>query len=209
ASIESADEQEVGATQAPSILDAGRGSLSRRKNRACGFGNNSDPARRRHAEPSRVLRGRVGNGDEEVRAAEQPASSQVAKPLPKHARTSPRPGDQVVQSHHHGARGTARKVEVDRVVDVGADPLDIGGQDGLPLALSLAECGYRVGINDIDADKIDEVKNGHVPFREAGAEPLLTKLLPTGRLELSRDPAMLRRTRTVILVIGTPIDEFM
>src|SRR2546430_3043215 len=61
----------------------------------------------------------------------------------------------------------------------------------------------------MDADKIDEVKNGHVPFREAGAEPLLTKLLPTGRLELSRDPAMLRRTRTVILVIGTPIDEFM
>src|SRR5438034_5064526 len=83
------------------------------------------------------------------------------------------------------------------------------GHVGLPLALSLAECGYRVGINDIDADKIDEVKNGHVPFREAGADALLTKLLPTGRLELSPDPAMLRRTRTVILVIGTPIDEFM
>ena len=95
--------------------------------------------------------------------------------------------------------------------DLDLDLVIVGGcgHVGLPLALSLAECGYRVGINDIDADKIDEVKNGHVPFREAGAEPLLTKLLPTGRLELSRDPAMLRRTRTVILVIGTPIDEFM
>src|SRR5437773_6045806 len=94
--------------------------------------------------------------------------------------------------------------------DLDLDLVIVGGcgHVGLPLALSLAECGYRVGINDIDADKIDEVKNGHVPFREAGAEPLLTKLLPTGRLELSRDPAMLRRTRTVILVIGTPIDEF-
>src|SRR5256886_3610539 len=83
------------------------------------------------------------------------------------------------------------------------------GHVGLPLALSLADCGYRVGINDIDQEKIDQVKTGHVPFRETGAEALLTKLLPTGRLELSREPAMLRRTKTIILVIGTPIDEFM
>ncbi len=83
------------------------------------------------------------------------------------------------------------------------------GHVGLPLALSLADCGYTVGINDIDQAKIDQVMSGHAPFREAGADELLAKLLPTGRLELSRDPAMLRRTRTVILVIGTPIDEFM
>src|SRR5438034_20616 len=83
------------------------------------------------------------------------------------------------------------------------------GHVGLPLALSLAECGYRVGINDIDQATIDQVKAGRVPFRETGAEALLTTLLPTGRLELSPDPAMLRRTKTIILVIGTPIDEFM
>ncbi len=83
------------------------------------------------------------------------------------------------------------------------------GHVGLPLALSLADCGYTVGINDIDQAKIDQVMSGHAPFRETGADELLAKLLPTGRLELSRDPAMLRRTRTVILVIGTPIDEFM
>src|SRR2546428_2209942 len=83
------------------------------------------------------------------------------------------------------------------------------GHVGLPLALSLAECGYRVGINDIDQAKIDQVKAGRVPFSETGAEALLAALLPTGRLELSPDPAMLRRTKTIILVIGTPIDEFM
>ncbi len=83
------------------------------------------------------------------------------------------------------------------------------GHVGLPLALSLAEAGYQVGINDVDELKIEQVKAGQVPFRETGAEELLRKLLPTGRLELSPDPAMLRRTRTVILVIGTPIDEFM
>jgi len=83
------------------------------------------------------------------------------------------------------------------------------GHVGLPLALSLAECGYTVGINDIDQEKIELVRAGVVPFHETGAEELLARLLPTGRLELSRDPAMLERTRTVILVIGTPIDEFM
>jgi UDP-N-acetyl-D-mannosaminuronic acid dehydrogenase len=83
------------------------------------------------------------------------------------------------------------------------------GHVGLPLALSLADCGYRVGINDIDQAKIDMVRTGNVPFRETGAEELLRKLLPTGRLELSRDGAMLERTRNVVLVIGTPIDEFM
>jgi UDP-N-acetyl-D-mannosaminuronic acid dehydrogenase len=83
------------------------------------------------------------------------------------------------------------------------------GHVGLPLALSLADCGYNVGINDIDDEKVERVRSGRVPFKEAGAEALLARVLTTGRLELSRDPAMLTRTRTVILVIGTPIDEFM
>jgi UDP-N-acetyl-D-mannosaminuronic acid dehydrogenase len=83
------------------------------------------------------------------------------------------------------------------------------GHVGLPLALSLADCGYQVGINDIDQAKIEMVKAGQVPFVETGAEALLRKILATGRLELSRDPAMLERTRVAVLVIGTPIDEFM
>jgi UDP-N-acetyl-D-mannosaminuronic acid dehydrogenase len=83
------------------------------------------------------------------------------------------------------------------------------GHVGLPLALSLADCGYKVGIDDIDAAKVAQVKAGHVPFLETGAEALLKKLLPTGRLELASDPGSVGRTDTVILVIGTPIDEFM
>jgi UDP-N-acetyl-D-mannosaminuronic acid dehydrogenase len=83
------------------------------------------------------------------------------------------------------------------------------GHVGLPLALSLAESGYRVGIDDIDAAKIEQVRSGNVPFLENGAEDLLRKLLPTGRLELAANAGLLERTDTVILVIGTPIDEFM
>src|SRR6202171_5840912 len=83
------------------------------------------------------------------------------------------------------------------------------GHVGLPLALSLADCGYRVGIDDIDAAKVAYVKAGNVPFLETGADALLKKLLPTGRLELASDPSLVDSTDTVILVIGTPIDEFM
>jgi UDP-N-acetyl-D-mannosaminuronic acid dehydrogenase len=83
------------------------------------------------------------------------------------------------------------------------------GHVGLPLALSLADCGYKVGIDDIDASKVAYVKAGNVPFLENGADALLKKLLPTGRLELASDPSLVESTDTVILVIGTPIDEFM
>ncbi len=83
------------------------------------------------------------------------------------------------------------------------------GHVGLPLALSLADCGYKVGIDDIDAAKVAQVKAGNVPFLEKGAEELLKRLLPTGRLELASDPSAIARTDTIILVIGTPIDEFM
>jgi UDP-N-acetyl-D-mannosaminuronic acid dehydrogenase len=93
-------------------------------------------------------------------------------------------------------------------------PLDVVivggcGHVGLPLALSLADCGYVVGINDIDAAKVERVKAGNVPFVEAGADALLKKLLPTGRLQFASDPGQVANTQTVILVIGTPIDEFM
>jgi len=94
------------------------------------------------------------------------------------------------------------------------NPLDVVvvggcGHVGLPLALSLADCGYKVGIDDTDGIKIEQVRAGSVPFLENGAEELLKRLLPTGLLELASDPRLLERTDTVVLVIGTPIDEFM
>src|SRR6202158_6516883 len=81
------------------------------------------------------------------------------------------------------------------------------GHVGLPLALSLADCGYKVGIDDIDAAKVAQVKSGSVPFLEKGSEELLKKLLPTGRLELASDPSSIARTDTIILLIGTPIHD--
>ena len=83
------------------------------------------------------------------------------------------------------------------------------GHVGLPLALSFAEVGCRVGVYDIDVEKIRRIESGEMPFMERGADELLARILPTRRLEMSSSAEMLRRTRTVVMVIGTPIDEFM
>jgi UDP-N-acetyl-D-mannosaminuronic acid dehydrogenase len=48
-----------------------------------------------------------------------------------------------------------------------------------------------------------------MPFRETGADELLSKVLPTERLTLTSDPSVLSGAPVVIVVIGTPIDEFL
>ena len=93
-------------------------------------------------------------------------------------------------------------------------PLDIvvlggAGHVGLPLSLSLAETGLRVGIFDIDGAALDRIAAGQMPFLENGADELLPRVLATGRLELDTDAAMIARAGIVILVIGTPVDEFL
>ena len=84
-----------------------------------------------------------------------------------------------------------------------------GGHVGLPLSLVLADAGLRVGIFDTNARTIEMIRAGRMPFLETGADALLAAILPTGRLELSDDAAILGRADVVIVVIGTPVDEFL
>jgi UDP-N-acetyl-D-mannosaminuronic acid dehydrogenase len=102
-----------------------------------------------------------------------------------------------------GAVGTRTIGMLDLVIVGGC------GHVGLPLALSFAEAGCQVGIHDIDAAKMERLGRGEMPFMERGAEKLLSRVLETGRLHMSSDARILRRTAVVVLVIGTPIDEFM
>src|SRR5215216_5465875 len=83
------------------------------------------------------------------------------------------------------------------------------GHVGLPLSLAFAQAGLRVGIYDISQTALDRIAAGEMPFKEAGADELLVDLLPTGRLELSTDATILARTNQVVVVIGTPVDEFL
>jgi UDP-N-acetyl-D-mannosaminuronic acid dehydrogenase len=84
-----------------------------------------------------------------------------------------------------------------------------GGHVGLPLSLALSRAGLRVGIYDVAEATLDRIRRGEMPFREAGADELLREILPSGRLELSTNPAVVGRADQVVVVIGTPIDEFL
>jgi UDP-N-acetyl-D-mannosaminuronic acid dehydrogenase len=93
-------------------------------------------------------------------------------------------------------------------------PLDLvivggAGHVGLPLALSFAHSGCRVGVYDVDVQKMARIGRGEMPFMERGADEALPCTLATGRLTLSADATILSQADTVVLIIGTPIDEFM
>ena len=97
---------------------------------------------------------------------------------------------------------------------VGAPDLDVvvlggGGHVGLPLSLTLAEAGLRVGIYDTSQATLDRIADGEMPFLETGADELLRKVLATGRLELATDGSVIERTDALIVVVGTPVDEFL
>lgn len=97
----------------------------------------------------------------------------------------------------------ARGIDLDLVVVGGA------GHVGLPLSLAFASTGLRVGVYDIDRSALARIARGEVPFMEAGAPQLLGQMLSSDRLELSSDPATIGRADNVVVVIGTPIDEFL
>jgi UDP-N-acetyl-D-mannosaminuronic acid dehydrogenase len=84
-----------------------------------------------------------------------------------------------------------------------------GGHVGLPLSLAFADSGWRVGIYDIDAAKLERIAGGSMPFRENGADELLPKLLESGRLAFDSNASMLGRADRVVIVVGTPVDEFL
>jgi len=84
-----------------------------------------------------------------------------------------------------------------------------GGHVGLPLSLAMADAGLRVGVYDTNRATLERIRGGEMPFLENGAEALLAELLPTGRLVLDDDAAMIARADVVIVVIGTPVDEFL
>ncbi|MCE9582089.1 MAG: nucleotide sugar dehydrogenase [Planctomycetes bacterium] len=95
-------------------------------------------------------------------------------------------------------------MELKRICIVGG-----AGHVGLPLAMMLAERGFTVDILDRNDAALDVLRAGRMPFMEEGGEELLRKVLPTGRLKMTTDPAVVREAQAVICVIGTPVDEHL
>jgi UDP-N-acetyl-D-mannosaminuronic acid dehydrogenase len=82
------------------------------------------------------------------------------------------------------------------------------GHVGLPFGMVLADHGMQVVLLDVDEAKVASINQGLMPFREAGAEALLPKLIGKS-LIATTNPECLRVAEVVISVIGTPVDEHL
>jgi UDP-N-acetyl-D-mannosaminuronic acid dehydrogenase len=83
------------------------------------------------------------------------------------------------------------------------------GHVGLPLALVFARAGQRVLIFDVNRTAMATIASGTMPFIEYGAEPLLASALREGRLHFSSEPQDIARAGTVVVAVGTPVDEYL
>jgi UDP-N-acetyl-D-mannosaminuronic acid dehydrogenase len=82
------------------------------------------------------------------------------------------------------------------------------GHVGLPLGLAFAQRGGHVTLLDIDAQKVEIVNSGRMPFREEGADEVLRSLVGK-RLKATLDSRCLRDADVAIAVVGTPVDEHL
>lgn len=79
---------------------------------------------------------------------------------------------------------------------------------GAPLAIVLASVGLRALVYDVNREALRKLESGRMPFLEHGAEPLLREALDKALLSFSSDIATVAEADTLIVAIGTPIDEF-
>ncbi len=101
-----------------------------------------------------------------------------------------------------GASGGSANFEFDVCVVGGC------GHVGLPLAIVMAHRELRVAIVDIDTSAVESVRSGRMPFMEEKAEPMLAEVI-NKNLIVDDDPTLISRSRIVVVVIGTPVDEHL
>ena len=75
------------------------------------------------------------------------------------------------------------------------------GRVGLPLALSLEECGMKVGIKDIDEKIIKSLQDGVMPFHEPG----YSELIKETNIKCSNSKIL--KASAYIITVGTPLKQ--
>ncbi len=78
------------------------------------------------------------------------------------------------------------------------------GRVGLPLALTFADRGVSTIGVDKDADRLETVRAGVMPFHEHGTQELLDRVVAKGGLRLSSRIEDAVAARHIILTVGTP-----
>lgn len=83
------------------------------------------------------------------------------------------------------------------------------GHVGLPLGIAFAQAGASVTLMDVDEKRAAQVAAGSMPFIEYGSDEALPAVLATGRLKVTLSPDAIGEAATVIVTIGTPVDEYL
>jgi UDP-N-acetyl-D-mannosaminuronic acid dehydrogenase len=91
----------------------------------------------------------------------------------------------------------------------GAVVIGGGGHVGLPLAIMLSSRGVKTAIYDISQTAVDGINSGKMPFWEPGAETILQASLRAENLTATTDPSVTGKSDSLIVVIGTPVDEHL
>ncbi|AYA40098.1 UDP-glucose/GDP-mannose dehydrogenase family protein [Xenorhabdus nematophila] len=82
------------------------------------------------------------------------------------------------------------------------------GYVGLVQATVFAEVGHDVLCVDVDAKKVENLKNGQIPIFEPGLVPLVNKNHAEGRLNFTTDAkAGIAHGKLQFIAVGTPPDE--
>src|SRR5262245_9037294 len=82
------------------------------------------------------------------------------------------------------------------------------GHVGAPLAVVLANRGFRTLIYDINAESVGSLMEGRFPFIEQGGEAQLRQALAKRQLFGSSTQADIADAEVLVITVGTPIDEF-
>lgn len=82
------------------------------------------------------------------------------------------------------------------------------GYVGLVQAAILAEVGHDVVCVDVDAGKVEALKQGRIPIYEPGLEPLVKENYAAGRLSFTIDAELgVKHGEVQFIAVGTPPDE--
>ena len=82
------------------------------------------------------------------------------------------------------------------------------GHVGLPLSITFASEGLKVAAYDTNEKTVEIVRSGRMPFMEEGAEAVLQEVIGK-TLHVANDVELVSRSRYVVIIIGTPVDEHL
>ncbi len=83
------------------------------------------------------------------------------------------------------------------------------GHVGLPFGMALADQGKKVALYDINQKSIDTINSGQLPFMENNGAPVLKRVVKNKTLTATNLPSVIKKSKAVVMVIGTPVDEHL